>query len=189
MADEVDSGGGRAPDSAAGPAPVAPRPARSGPGRIWSGVATLFGAVSLVGGLTWVLLNLHSPAPVVDLGTGVVLALGGLVLLMPHRIRLPGAVTGIAAVATAVVGTAAGIAAGATTVCCTYAYVVDRGFPFHWLQRGAVADDPEVARRLAATDSWHVDVAGLTMNVIVWAYLGVLVTALVVLVRRARSPR
>jgi len=133
------------------------------------------------------LLNLHGPSPVVDIATGIVLALGGLVLLMPHRIHLPGPATGIAAAIAAVVGTAAGIAASTATVCCMFAYVVERGFPFRWLRRGAVADDPEVARRLAATDSWHVDVAGLTMNVIVWAYLGVLVVALVVLVRRARG--
>jgi hypothetical protein len=70
-----------------------------------------------------------------------------------------------------------------------FAYVVDRGFPFRWLQRGGVADDPEVARRLAATDSWHVDVSGLALNLFVWAHLGVLVVALVVLVRRARDQR
>ena len=79
-------------------------------GRVWSGLLTLVGAVSLVCGLTWVLLNLHGPEPFVDLATGVVLALGGLVLLMPHRIRLPGMATGIAAVVAGVGGTAAGIA-------------------------------------------------------------------------------
>jgi hypothetical protein len=66
-----------------------------------------------------VLLNLHGPAPAVDIATGAVLALGG----------------------------------------------------------------------LAAADSWGVDVSALMMNAIVWAYLGVLVVALVVLMRRATGRR
>jgi hypothetical protein len=141
-------------------------------------LTTLAGAVSLVGGLTWVLLNLHGPAPYVDLIVGVVLALGGLVLLMPHRVELTRAAW-LTAAGAGLAGTAAGIASGTANVYGTYAYVVDRGFPFRFLQRGGVGDDPEVARRLAASDSWQVDVAALTVNVVVWAYLGILIFVVV----------
>ena len=204
MADEVDSGGA-APDRAdpAGatsqPATAAQPPGRNEepgpddgderPGRFGPALGTLIGAISLVSGLTWVLLNLHGPEPFVDLAAGLVLTLGGLVLLMPHRIRLPGVATGIAAAVAAVGGTAAGIVVKTATICCMFAYVVDRGFPFVWLQRGGVADDPDVAKRLAATDSWHVDVSGLVLNLFLWAQVGVLVTALVVLARRSRARR
>jgi hypothetical protein len=47
-----------------------------------------------------------------------------------------------------------------------------------------VADDPEMARRLAEASGWHVDVASLAVNLVVWAYAGILLVALVVLVRR-----
>jgi hypothetical protein len=144
------------------------------------------GAVSLVGGLTWTLLNVHSPQPVVDMTVGVVLALGGLVLLMPHRIPLPPLATTAASVATAVAGTAAGLAAGTAQVCCMYAYVAERGFPMRWVARGAIADEPQTAQRLAETADWHVDVTALVANVLVWGYVGMLAVALVVAVRRAR---
>jgi hypothetical protein len=205
MADEVDSGG--TPSEWAGPATAGSRAQPPRPdhdpapgdqpedaddhrrGRIGPALVTLIGAISLVCGLTWVLLNLHGPEPFVDLAAGVVLSLGGLVLLMDHRIQLPARATGIAAAVAAIGGTAAGIAVKTTTVCCTYAYVVDRGFPFFWLQRGGIADDPGVAQRLAATDSWHVDVSGLALNLFLWAHVGVLVITLVVLVRRATARR
>jgi hypothetical protein len=202
MADEVNTGGAATNPPEPAPAKQATAdPELRPPGledengdnhrlrRLRSGLVMLFGAVSLVGGLTWMLLNLHGPAPAVDLTTGAVLALGGLVLLMPHRIRLPRVATGIAAAVAGVGGTAAGLAVGTATTCCMFAYIEGRGFPFRWLQRGGVADDPEVARRLAATDSWGVDVSTLTINAIVWAYLGVLVVALVVLMRRATDRR
>lgn len=159
------------------------------PTRVASLLGTTLGAVSLVGGLTWMLLNLHGPAPAVDLAVGVVFTLGGLVLLMPHRVRLPKRPALIVALAAGAAGTAAGMIAHRATECCTYAYVVDRGFPFHWLRRGGVADDPEVARRLAATDGWHADVASLSMNLVVWAYAGVLVFALVIGLRRLAARR
>ena len=156
----------------------------------WRWAAGLFGAalgaVSLVGGLTWTLLYLHSPQPVVDVAVGVVLTLGGLVLLMPHRLPLPPLTTAAVAAGTALAGTAAGLAAGAGRVCCMYAYVSERGFPLRWLARGGVADDPDTARRLAGTAGWHVDVAALAANLFVWSYVGLLAVALVVVVRRAR---
>jgi hypothetical protein len=117
---------------------------------------------------------------------GVVLALGGLVLLMPHRLPLPTLTTAAVSVGTALVGTAAGLAVGAGRECCLFAYVSERGFPLRWLTRGGVADDPATARQLAATADWHVDIPALTANLFVWSYVGLLAVAVVVAVRRAR---
>jgi hypothetical protein len=148
--------------------------------------AGVLGAFSLVGGLLWILLNLHSPRPVVDVAVGVVLAAGGLVLLMPHRVRLPAGRTWAVAGAAALVGGAAGLAAHSAALGGMYAYVERRGFPFAWLSRGGVADDPDTARRLAATDAWNVNVLPLIGDVLVWAYAGILIFALV---RRLRGVR
>src|SRR3954468_4949671 len=95
-------------------------------------VGELLGALTLVGGLTWLLLNLHGPHQWLDGTVGAVLAAGGLVLLMPHRLRLPGLLTAAAATLAALVGAAAGLLAATASTCCTYAYVVQRGWPFGW---------------------------------------------------------
>lgn len=159
----------------------------AGSGRWAAGaIGAGLGALSLVGGLTWTLLNVHSPQPVVDMTVGVVFALGGLVLLMPHRIPLPPLATTAASVGTAVAGTSAGLIAGQAHACCMYAYVAERGFPLRWVARGAIADEPQTARRLAETAEWQVDVTALAGNALVWGYLGMLSVALVVAVRRAR---
>jgi hypothetical protein len=133
-------------------------------GRLGRGLGAALGGLSLVGGLTWMLLNLHGPQPVVDLAVGVVLALGGLVLLMPHRTRLPGRRTTLVAAVAGVVGAGAGLIGKAEHLCCMYTYIVERGFPFRWLTRGGIADDPATARTLAAGDGWHVDVAALAVE-------------------------
>jgi hypothetical protein len=153
--------------------------------KVWE----LIGAVTLVGGLTWVLLNLHGPHPVLDVSVGAVLAAGGLVLLMPHRVRLPGAVTAGAAALAALAGGAAGIAAGSVQICCAYAYVVQRGWPFRWLSRGGVAGDPETARRLAQSARWHVDAVSLGADLLVWAYAGMVIVAVAIVCRRAVAAR
>ncbi|MCA2218648.1 hypothetical protein [Jidongwangia harbinensis] len=184
MANEVPGGPAPRPEADDGRRGTAGRPA------VWRWVLGLFGtalgAVSLVAGLTWTLLYVEGPQPVVDVTVGVVLALGGLVLLMPHRLPLPPLATTAAAAGTALAGTAAGLAAGTTRVCCMYGYVAERGFPLRWQARGAIADDPDTARRLAEDSGWHVDLAALAANLFVWSYVGMLVVALVVLVRRAR---
>jgi hypothetical protein len=51
---------------------------------------------------------------------------------------------------------------------------------------GQVADDPATARALAAGDGWHVDVAALAVNVVAWAYAGILISAVVRAVRPGR---
>ena len=164
---------------------------RKGDGWLRAGGAllTVLGAVSLVAGLTWLLLNLHGPHPATDLGVGAVLAAGGLVLLLPHRIELPPLVTAVAAGVTALAGTAAGLASSSAQTCCDFAYIVDRGWPFHWVQRGALASDPDTARRLAQAGNWQVDALSLMTNLVLWAYVGILIVAIAVLVRRARRAR
>ena len=178
MADEAQRGvtrsgpGGAAAGDGAGEDPRA--------GQFWAGV---FGAFSLVGGLTWILLNLHSPRPAADIATGVVLAAGGLVLLMPHRVRLPARIAWAVAGAAALAGAFAGLVARSTALAGMYAYVERRGFPFAWLERGGIADDPATARQLAAMDPWNVNVLPLVADAVVWAYAGLLI---LVLVRRGR---
>lgn len=148
-------------------------------------VAAAVGAVSLVGGLTWILLNAARPVAWVDVGVGAVVAAGGLVLLMPHRVRLPHALAWPVAGGAGVLGTAAGVLSVTTYLCCMFVYGEGRGFPFRWLTRGAEADDPAAARRLAAGAGWDVDVASLLVNAFVWAYAGILILTVVTLVRRA----
>jgi len=152
-------------------------------------VGELLGALTLVVGLTWVLLNVRGPHQALDVSVGSVLALGGLVLLMPHRIRLPAALTAGTTALVALVGTAAGLIAGAAATCCTFAYVMQRGWPFKWLSRGGLADDEATARRLADSAGWHVDAISLAADLLVFAYAGIVLVAVVVLVRRRAGDR
>ena len=146
----------------------------------------LLGAASLVAGLTWILINTSGPSALLDALVGCVLAAGGLVLLMPHRIRLPRIATAAAMTVTAVGGAALGLLAGRAQTCCMYAYIADRGWPFHWVQRGAVADDPDTAQRLTQGANWHVDLVSLAGNLLVFAYAGLVLVVIVVLVRSRR---
>ena len=178
MADEAHIDVTRPGDPGDHPAGDGPRAARLGAG--------LAGAVSLVGGLTLILLNLHGPRPAVDVAVGVVLAAGGLVLLMPHRVRLPTRASWTVAAAAALAGVLAGLVRHEALLGGMYAYVERRGFPYAWLSRGGVADDPATARQLAATDGWQVNVLPLIGDAVVWAYAGLLI---LVLVRRLRGDR
>jgi hypothetical protein len=180
--------GERGADQADAPGAAPPSGARRVTEAALRGVLALVGALSLVGGLTWLLLNLQGPHPAVDLLVGFVLAAGGLVLLMPHRFRLP-RVAGVAgAVVGAVVGTGLGLAAHTTQVCCAFAHVDSRGFPLSLMQRGAIAETPETARNLALAANWQLDGVALATDLLFWGYVGLLVTAAVVLARRARRP-
>jgi len=147
----------------------------------------LAGGVSLVLGLLWILLtttqgHVHGT----DLAVGLVLTIGGLVLLMPHRIRLPPVATAITVAVVGLGGTAAGLVVRTSQACCMFAYIVDRGWPFHWLERGAVADDPDTAYRLARGAHWDVNVISLAADLVLWAYAGMVLVVIAVLVRRAR---
>jgi hypothetical protein len=155
-------------------------------GRFWGWV---LGAISLVGGLTWILLNLAPPVPAVDIAVGVVVALGGLVLLMPHRVRLPRRPGWLVALGAGVAGTVAGLVASTSAACCSYTYVEGRGFPFTWLSRGATADSLDAARRATASSGWAVDAVSLVTSAFVWAYAGLVILTLVTLVRRGRARR
>jgi hypothetical protein len=151
--------------------------------RVRGALGTVVGALSLVGGLTWVLLNWDGLHGVVDSLAGVVYAAGGLVLLMPHRIRLAGRPTTAAAGGAGLAGTVAGLGAVATQACCAFVYATARGFPFHWLQRGAIADDPDTARRLALGADWHADWVALAGDALFWAYVGLLIVVVAHIVR------
>jgi hypothetical protein len=152
-------------------------------GAVLSGV---LGAVSLVGGLTWLLLNLHGPRIATDVLVGAVLAAGGLVLLMPHRIRLRPARTTAVAVTTAVVGTLAGLVVSTAQLGGMWVYVMARGYPFRWTGRGAQAKDADTARRLAEAADWQIDVVALAGDVLFWGFAGLLVVVVGGLVGRAR---
>ena len=143
----------------------------------------LLGALSLLCGVTWILVTAHGPSAALDLTVGAVFAVAGLVLLMPHRIRLPRLVTTIVMSMVAIAGTAAGLARS-TGRGGTYVYVADRGFPITWVQRGAVADDPATAERLAHAANWTVDLISLATDLLFWAYVGMIVVVGAVLIRR-----
>jgi hypothetical protein len=188
MADEVQRGVTQPDDAGAGSAPALDR-AGGDPraGQFWIGV---FGGFSLVAGLTWILLNAQGPRPAADIAVdvvvGAVLAAGGLVLMMPHRVRLPTRPAWLVAGAAAVLGSTAGLVVSSTSLAGIYAYVENRGFPFGWLTRGGIADDPATARQLASMDAWDVNVLPLIGGALVWAYAGILIF---VLVRRLRAGR
>jgi xanthosine utilization system XapX-like protein len=148
----------------------------------------LLGAGSLVAGFTWMLINLSNPSALVDTLVGLVLVAGGLVLLMPHRIRLPRRVTWVVMTAVALVGTVAGLASGRATW-SGYAYIAERGWPFHWAQRGAIAGDAETARRLTDGADWNLDLVALAGTLLFFAYVGLVLVVIVTLVRRSRRNR
>jgi hypothetical protein len=145
----------------------------------------LLGAGSLVAGFTWMLINLSNPSAIVDGLVGCVLVAGGVILLMPHRIRLPRRVTAVVMTVTALAGTVAGLT-GEQTSWSGYAYVADRGWPFHWAQRGAIADDAETARRLTEGADWHLDLVALAGTLLFFAYAGLVVIVIAVQIRRSR---
>jgi hypothetical protein len=154
----------------------------------WAGAGRvarwLLGSVSLVSGLTWILFTAHGPTAPLDVTIGAVFALAGLVLLMPHRIRLPRLVTTIAMAMAGIAGTAAGLARLAVRIGGDAVYIEDRGFPFTWAQRGAVADDPATAERLAHSANWTVDLISLATDLLFWAYAGMILVVVAVLIRR-----
>jgi hypothetical protein len=144
----------------------------------------LLGAGSLVAGFTWMLINLSNPSALVDGLVGCVLVAGGVILLMPHRIRLPRRATAVVMTVVALAGTVAGLAGGRTTW-SGYAYIADRGWPFHWAERGAIADDADTARRLTESADWHVDLVALA-GTLFFAYAGLVVIVIAVQIRRSR---
>jgi hypothetical protein len=147
------------------------------------------GALSLVGGLTWLLLNLQGARFATDVLVGAVLAAGGLVLLMPHRVRLRPVASILAAGAASLAGTAAGLLVSTSQLGGMFVYVTARGYPFHWVHRGASAGDPETARRLADAAQWQLDPSALVGDALFWAYAGLLVLVAADRARRAMRGR
>ena len=154
------------------------------PGSFGTVLRGLLGALSLVGGLTWILLNLSAPRPGTDVLVGGVLAAGGLVLLMPHRVRLPGRLTAAASAVAAVAGTLAGTLSESTGISGMIGYFAVRGWPSAWLSRGALADDLATARERAEQSGWQLDAVNLAANLYFWAFVGLLVVAAAGLLRR-----
>jgi hypothetical protein len=145
----------------------------------------LLGAGSLVAGFTWMLINVSNPSAIVDSLVGCVLVAGGVILLMPHRVRLPRRATAVVMTVAALVGTVAGLD-GEQTTWSGYAYIADRGWPFHWAQRGAIANDAETARRLTESADWHVDLVALAGTLLFFAYVGLVLIVIAVQIRRSR---
>ncbi|GAA0507801.1 hypothetical protein Ade02nite_49870 [Paractinoplanes deccanensis] len=94
---------------------------------------------------------------------------------------------GIVMAGSAPAGTAAGLAAGKAQLCCMFGYVVDRGWPSSWASRGAVADDPETAVRLARSSSWTVNVLPLLADLLLFSYAGLLLLVIALVMRRNRG--
>ena len=153
-------------------------------GQAGAAVRGVLGAVSLVGGLTWILLNLGAPRPVTDMIVGLVLAVGGLVLLMPHRVPLPGRATAAATIAAAVGGTLAGSISESTQLGGMWAYLASRGWPSAWVSRGGTGGDPATARQVAEQAGWQVDAVNLAADLYFWALVGLLLVAAAGLARR-----
>ncbi|MEU7902707.1 hypothetical protein [Actinoplanes sp. NPDC049118] len=157
--------------------------------RVSAAVRGLLGAVSLVGGLTWILLNLDAPRPFSDVTVGVVLAMGGLVLLMPHRVGLPARATAAATAGAAVGGTLAGCLVAGVNVGGMFAYLASRGWPHAWLTRGGVGADPAAAQAAANRANWRIDAVNLAADLYFWGLVGLLVLACAVVIRRAGARR
>ncbi|GAA2548690.1 hypothetical protein GCM10010435_17820 [Winogradskya consettensis] len=138
------------------------------------------GAVTLVLGLTWLLLNLTLDGFVRDLIVGVVLAAAGLVLLMPHRVALPLVPTAVITTVVTLVGMAAGLLAVRSQLSGMWAFNTWRGWPYEWLNKGASAEMSDAAQDLAAKASWEVpDFLHVLGDLYFWAMAGLLVAAVI----------
>jgi ABC-type amino acid transport system permease subunit len=162
---------------------AADEPDEGGSGRFWTWV---WGAVSLVGGFTWILLHVTAPPDWKGIAVGAVLALGGLVLLMPHRVRLKRGPAWLVALGTAVAGTLAGLLVSSSATCCAFAFSEGRGFPYVWLSRLGTGDSPDTARRIALSAGWAVEATPILVNLFLWAYAGLLIVTVTTLLRRRR---
>lgn len=153
------------------------------PGRSAARLAA--GLLSVAAGVFWLVM-----APVGgdggDVVTGAALILGGVVLLVWDRLRMPGWAVAAGAGAAGLVGTLAGLFVFWAGVCCMFAYSEGRGWPFTWLSRGATADDPEVARQLAVAEGWEVDLTRLCASAVVWSYAGMVLLAVIGLLRGSK---
>ncbi|WP_433792150.1 hypothetical protein [Actinoplanes sp. CA-252034] len=86
-------------------------------------------------------------------------------------------------------GTAAGLIVRTITTGGMFGWFEDRGWPFAWLGRGAVADGLDEARRQAVAEGWALDPTRLVVDVIVWAYAGLVLICVLGLAVRAQKAR
>jgi hypothetical protein len=89
--------------------------------------------------------------------------------------------------AAAAAGTLFGLSVQTSESCCMFGYTMGRGWPFQWLSRGGVADDPDVARRIALTSGWSPDALTLVASLLFWACAGLLAIVAVTLLARLRK--
>ncbi|GIF10847.1 hypothetical protein [Actinoplanes teichomyceticus] len=116
---------------------------------------------------------------------GLVPLAAGLMLIFRHRLRVPVAALVAGAAVGAVAGPCATLVVRSERLCCMFGWSEARGWPFAWLSRGASADDPVTARRLGRSAGWEADPVQLAGTVVLWAYAGLLVFAVLGLGWRA----
>ena len=112
-----------------------------------------------------------------DAFAGGAVAAGGAVLLAWRWLRPPARLVAAVAAVGGPAGSLGGLAVQRITMGGMSGWFEDRGWPFEWLGRGAVADSPDEARRQAVADGWEADPLPLLADVVVWSY-----TALVLIV-------
>ncbi|MEU8655186.1 hypothetical protein [Actinoplanes philippinensis] len=146
------------------------------------------GQLSLTLGMFWLVMSLTTPEPR-HVSAGAAGVGGGLVLLLWRRIRLPVRPVLAGSVAVGLVGTVAGLIVRTITVGGMFGWFEDRGWPFSWLGRGALADSLDEARRQALAGGWGVDLFRLAVDVVVWSYTGLVLICVFGLAVRARKAR
>lgn len=121
---------------------------------------------------------------------GAILAAGGAALVFLHRLRLRPSPPGvIATVAVALAGTGAGLVHVSESLCCMFAYLVGRGYPFEWLRRGHTAETAAAAKSQALQQAWTPNWHSLLADAVFWGAAGVLLVVAVALVRRTMRRR
>ncbi|GGN55817.1 hypothetical protein GCM10010112_07020 [Actinoplanes lobatus] len=146
------------------------------------------GLLSVLAGGFWLVMSPFG-GDLTDAFMGAVVAAGGLVLLLWHRLGLSGRLVSVAAGVTGVTGALAGLTVYASGLCCMFSFFESRGWPLTWLGRGAVADTSDEAIRLARAESWGVYPSDLVIDLVVWAYAGMVLAVLIGLVVRAIRSR
>jgi hypothetical protein len=151
-------------------------------------VLAAVGACGMIAGLPMLVLELLGGGP--DRRTfvlaGAVLAAGGAALVFLHRTGVrPTAAGVLAPVLVGAAGAVAGLIRVTTDVCCAFAYLTGRGYPFEWLRRGGTADTLATARAETLTKAWNVHWQPLIADVAFWGFAGVLLAVAAALVRRA----
>jgi hypothetical protein len=153
------------------------------PGLVIAMTRLAVGGLSLIGGAFWLVINLVYPNPR-DALVGVVAAGGGVVVLAWHRLRLPARIVVPAVIAGGLAGAAAGLAVHRVSTGGMFGWIEYRGWPFEWLSRGAVADDPAEAQRLGQAAGWSAEPLRLAVDAVLHTYGSlILIVGLTLLVR------